>query len=286
MIYCLIYKAGTFIALHLPLKLAYKIAIILSDLRYLFVSRDRANVGANLKVIFPNKTMKELKSIRLAMFRNFAKYLVDFFRFSLLDKEYIKKNILVVNTDYIDKALSNGKGAIAVTAHIGNWELAGVTTALLGYPIGAVALPHRHKSVDNFFNSQRQKKGLIVIPLGRAARQCLELLRENKMIALLGDRVFNVSGILTDFFGLPTRLPVGPAAFSLKTGAALIPGFMLRNPDDTFRLVFEKPIEFYSSGDRDKDLIQLLSKYKAIIEDYIRRYPDQWFMFRKFWAKT
>ncbi len=285
MIYCLTYKIGRFIALHLPLKLAYKIAIIFSDVRYLFAGKDRANVAANLKAIFPDKSPKELKSIRLAMFRNFAKYLVDFFRFSLLDKEYIKKNILVVNTDYIDEALIRGKGVIAITAHLGNWELAGVTTALLGYPIGAVALPHRHKSVDVFFNSQRQKKGLIVIPLGRAARQCLELLRENKMIALAEDRVFNAAGMLTDFFGLPTRLPVGPAAFSLKTGAPIIPGFMLRNPDDTFKLVFEKPIEFYPSGDKDKDLRDLLFKCKAVIEDYIRRYPEQWFMFRKFWVQ-
>lgn len=218
------------------------------------------------------------------MFRNFAKYLVDFLRFSILNNEYINENIHIVGLDYLDEALANGKGAIILSAHIGNWELALVTTALLGYPIGVVALPHRHKSVDNFFNSQRQKKGVIVMPLGRAARHCLNLLHQNKMIALAGDRVFNSSGILIDFFGLPTCLPEGPAAFSLKTGTPIIPGFMLRNPDDTFKFVFEKPIEFLPSGDKDKDLKQLTSKCKVIIEDYIRSYPGQWFMFRKFWA--
>jgi len=285
MIYYLIYKIGSFFALHLPIKLAYKIAVILSDLRYLFARKDRANVRANLKVIFPNKSLSEIKSIRLAMFRNFAKYLVDFFRFPLLDKEYIKKIVRVINLHYFDEALTKGKGAIGLTAHIGNWELAGVTMTLMGYPIGAVALPHRHKSVDTFFNSQRQKKGLIVIPLGRAARHCLNLLHGNKIIALVGDRVFNSAGILTDFFGLPAYLPEGPAAFSLKTGAPIVPGFILRNPDDTFKLVFEKPIEFHPSGDKDKDLMQILSKYKLIIEGYIRRYPEQWFMFRKFWTE-
>jgi len=284
MIYYLIYKIGVFIALHLPLKWAYRVAIFFSDLHYIFANKDRANIAANLKAIFPKKSISEIRAIRLAMTRNFAKYLVDFFRFSLLEKDNIKSVVDVVNINYVQEALSKGKGIIAVTAHIGNWELAGVTVALLGYPIGAVALPHRHKRVDNFFNYQRKRKGLIVIPLGHAARHCLNLLRENKIIALAGDRVFNATGILLDFFGLPTYLPQGPAAFSIKTGASIIPGFMIRNPNDTFKLIFEKPIEFSPSGDKAQDKIELTSKYKTIIEDYIRRYPEQWFMFRKFWV--
>lgn len=284
MIYYLIYKIGIFVALHLPLKWAYRVAIFVSDLHYLFAGKDRANVAANLRAIFPNKSLSEIRSIRLAMARNFAKYLADFFRFTLLEKEDIKKMVEIEGLHYIDEALVKGKGAIILTAHIGNWELAGVAVGLLGYPLAAVALPHRHKSVDNFFNSQRQRKRMMVIPLGRAARHCLNFLHGNKIIALAGDRVFNTTGILLDFFGLPTHLPEGPAAFSLKTGAPIIPGFMTRNPDDTFKLIFEKPIEFHPCGDKDKDIIQLTSKCKAIIEDYIRRYPEQWFMFRKFWV--
>lgn len=283
MIYYLLYKLGVFAVLHLPLKLAYRIAVFLSDLHFIFADKDRATVAANLRAIFPDKSLREIKSIRLAMFRNFAKYLVDFFRFPLLDKANIKKILNLVNLNYIDGALAKGRGAIILSAHTGNWELGGVGMALTGYPIGAVALPHRHKSVDNFFNTQRQKKGLIVMPLGRAARDCLKLLQENKIIALVGDRVFDVAGVHTEFFGLPARLPVGPAAFSLKTGAPIIPGIVIRNLDDTFTLKFEKPIDYTPTGDRDKDILQITSKYKIIIEDYVRRYPDQWFMFRKFW---
>ncbi|KPK43030.1 MAG: hypothetical protein AMJ78_00250 [Omnitrophica WOR_2 bacterium SM23_29] len=286
MIYYLIYKLGAFVALHLPLKIAYRFAIFLSDIHYLFADKDRANVMANLKAIFPDKSLPEIRSIRRKVFRNFAKYLVDFFRFSLLDEENIKTVIPIVNKNHLDESLAKGKGVITLTAHIGNWELGGVALALLGYSIGAVALPHRHKSVDNFFNYQRERKGEIVIPFGRAARQCLNLLHENKIIALAGDRAFNEIGILTNFFNLPTYLPEGPAAFSLKTGAAIVPGFIIRKPDDTFNLVFEKPIEFNPSGDKEKDTIQLLLKCKALIEDYIRRYPEQWFMFRKFWAEA
>ncbi|MFH1678749.1 MAG: lysophospholipid acyltransferase family protein, partial [Candidatus Omnitrophota bacterium] len=276
MIYYLIYKLGEFIAINLPLKLAYKVAILISDLRYLIAAEDRKNVAANLKVIFPNKSLAEIKSIRLSMFRNFAKYLMDFFRFSLLNKENIKNSQFgLVNQHFIDEALAKGKGVIILSAHIGNWEIGGVGLALLGYSIGAVALPHRHKSVDNFFNSQRQNKGLVVMPLGKAARSCLQLLRENKIIALAGDRLFNSNGRLTDFFGMPTYLPEGPAAFSLKTGAVIVPGFVVRDKNNISNLIFEKPIEYRSSGDKERDLMQILNKYKTIIEDYIRRYPEQ-----------
>ncbi len=272
--------------IHLPLKLAYNLAIFLSDVHYLFAAKDRANVTANLRAIFPHKGHAEIKTIRLTMFRNFAKYLADFFRFSLLNKECIKERIDIVNRDYVDKTLARGNGAIILTAHIGNWELGGVAMGLAGYPIGAVALPHRHKKVDIFFNSRRQKNRLLVIPLGRAARCCLNLLRENKILALVGDRTFNPSsGILTNFFSLPAYLPEGPAAFSLKTGASIIPGFVVRRPDNRLQLIFEKPIEFHPCGKKNDDLRQLTSKCGSIIENYIRRYPEQWFMFRKFWVE-
>jgi KDO2-lipid IV(A) lauroyltransferase len=219
------------------------------------------------------------------MFRNFAKYLVDFFRFSKLDTEYIKRNIKIENMRYVDEALAKGKGVIALSAHIGNWELGGVVIALLGYPFWAVALPHKHKAVNNFFNSQRESKGMMVIPLGKAVRQCLNLLKENKVVALAGDRDFTEKGLVLDFFGKPAFFPEGPAAFALKTGAVIVPAFMVRNKDDSFTLKVEKPLEFNPTDDKDKDLIESIKRYKSIFEDYIRRYPEQWYMFRKFWIQ-
>jgi len=291
----ILYRIGQFIALSLPLKLAYGIAILISDLHYIFADKDRLAVRENLKVIFPEKSGREIRKIRIAMFRNFAKYLVDFFRFSKLDTDYIKRNIKLENIRYFDEALSKGKGAIVLTAHLGNWELGGVVVSLLGYPLWAVALPHKDKRVNNFFNSQREGKGLRVIPLGKAVRLCLNLLKENKVIALAGDRDFTSKGVVMDFFGRPTFLPEGPAAFSLKTGAAIVPGFMLRNADDTFTLKIEKPLQFTRGNskihyrqekeDQDSDLTGLIKQYKTTIEDYIRKYPDQWYMFRKFWIE-
>jgi lauroyl/myristoyl acyltransferase len=283
MLFYLLYRAGQFIALHTPLKIGYKLATFFSDLHFIFADKDRRRVTANLKAIFPEKSEKEIAKIRIWMFRNFAKYLVDFFRFEKLDKEYIKKNIRIENVDNFDKALLKGKGVIILSAHIGNWELGAVVVALLGYPLWAVVLPHKDKSVNNFFNFQRQSKGVGIIQLGKAVRQSLNILKENKVLALVGDRDFTEKGIIMDFFGRPTFLPEGPAAFCLKTGASIVPGFMLRNKDDSFTLKIEKPIDFNPTGDKEKDMREIISKYIVIFEDYIRKYPDQWYMFRTFW---
>ena len=275
----ILYRIGEFIALHLPIKLCYGIAVFISDLRYIFVYRDRRAVRENLKVIFPEKSEGEIKMIRRMMFRNFAKYLADFFRFSKLDMQYLKKNIHLENMHYLDEALAKGRGAITLSAHLGNWELGGVVIGILGYPFWVVALPHKYKKVDNFFNFQRESKGVKVIPLGKAARQCLAALNKNEIVALVGDRDFTANGIMVNFFGKPTLLPEGPATFAIKTGASIVPGFMIRNADDSFTLRMEKPLE------RGESLLELLKRYNVIIEDYIRKYPEQWYMFRRFWRE-
>lgn len=286
----ILYRIGQFIALSLPLKITYKIAVFVSDVHYLFAYKDRKIVGDNLKVIFPDKTSRQIRQIRIRVFRNFAKYLVDFFRFSKLNREYIRKNIKIENIHYLDEALSKNKGVIVLTAHLGNWELGGVVVALLGYSFWAVALPHKDKKVDLFFNTQRESKGVKVIPLGKAVRQCLNVLKAGDVLALVGDRDFTEKGMVLDFFNKPAFFPVGPAAFSLKAQSPIVPGFMVRNEDDTFTLKFERSLEFEPfiktsgpGGNSDKDLVELISRYKLIIEDYIRKYPEQWYMFRKFW---
>jgi KDO2-lipid IV(A) lauroyltransferase len=278
-----LYRMGEAIATALPLPVVYKIAVFLGDIYYAFAYLDRRAVKENLRVIFPEKSEKEIKGIRLRMSRNFAKYLADFFRFGKINQQYLNKYVRLENIHYYDAALKQQKGAVVLSAHIGNWELGGVISALLGYPFWAVALTHKNKKVNDFFNNQRENKGMKVIPLGKAARVCLNVLRRNEIVALVGDRDFSQSGSVLDFFGKPTYFPEGPAVFSLRTGAPIVPAFTLRNPDDTFTLKIEKPLEFSPTGDKQQDICNLMLFYIKIFEDYIRQYPEQWFMFRRFW---
>ena len=185
-----LYRIAQAIALTLPLKAAYGLAAFFSNIYSTVAFRDRKAVTENLKVIFPDKPDYEIAKIRKELFRNFAKYLVDFFRFKKLDAEYLKKNIRLKNLNYIDESLSKGAGAILVTAHLGNWELGGVVISILGYPFLTVALPHKSKMVNEFFNSQRESKGMRVLSLGNAAKGCLKALRKNEVLALAADRDF------------------------------------------------------------------------------------------------
>ncbi len=279
-----LYRIAQFIALILPLKLGYAFAIFISDLHYLFAFKARGMVTDNRKAIFPEKTEKEIARIRLRMFRNFAKYLVDFFRFSLMDDKYIRRYATVEGRQYLDEASLRGKGVILLSAHIGNWEMGGVVLANLGYKISAVALSHKNDKVNRFFIAHREQRGVMVIPFEHAVRCSLALLKDNGMLALIGDRDFTKKGgLAVDFFGKPSLMPKGPAALALKTGACIVPGFMIRNPDDTFTLKFEQPIYPACTGNEEEDIVCGIAKYIKVIESYIKRYPDQWFMFRQFW---
>jgi KDO2-lipid IV(A) lauroyltransferase len=278
----IIYRIGKFLALHLPLKIAYGLAVFLSNLHFIISTIDRRTVIANLNAIFPhqNNTHKAR-----AVFINFGKYLVDFFRSEKIDKEYIRKKVKIENLELVDKALDMKRGVIIVTAHIGNWELGGIVMSVLGYPFNGIALPHRHERVNRFFNRQREISGEKVIPLGKAARKCLECLRNNELIALLGDRDFTPGGIIEEFLGRESLIPKGPAGFSLKTGAPIVTGFMIRQKGDTFKLIFDDLIEPYSTGDDNQDLHNITKKFLRTIERYIKQYPSQWLMFRNYWIR-
>lgn len=285
MIFYLLYRIGFYLAITLPIRVSYRIACAVADLYYLISRKDRAAVIQNLKVIFNNKTCdeKELQRMARDVFRNFAKYLVDFFRFSKIDQEFIKEFVKVEGLDNIDIGLSKGKGVIALSAHIGNWELGGFVLASIGYPLSAVVLTHRHKKVNEFFTRQRLLGNLKPIEIGFSLRSCYSVLKNNCLLAVLGDRDFSKNGFRVDFFGKKTIIPKGPSLFSYRIGSAIVPTFMIREKDDTFRLIFEKPIFPSSNEDESREIERLTRQYLAVIESYVRSYPTQWYMFREVW---
>jgi KDO2-lipid IV(A) lauroyltransferase len=144
--------------------------------------------------------------------------------------------------------------------------------------VNAVALSHENTKINRLFINQRIEKGIKVIPVGSAASQYLSVLRQNQLIALLGDRVTLDTGIKVDFFKRPTVVPKGPAVLSLRTGAPIVPGFMVRLPDDRFNLVFEEPIDPANCTIKD-----IAHRIVSTLEKHIREYPSQWFLFYKVW---
>lgn len=277
-----IYRIGIWLSLNLPIKLAYKTASFVAFLQYKFCLKDRAAVISNLKIVLNTDDEKLLQATAKKVFINFAKYLVDFFRFSLVDKQYIEKFIKIEGIEHIVAANKKGNGIIALTGHIGNWEMSGVVTAYLGFSVNAVALSHKDSRINDFFVKQRESKGIKVVPLGIAVRKCFNALKNNELIGLLGDRDFSGSGIVVNFLGKKVKVPKGPAMFSLKTGAVIIPTFMIRQQDDSYRMFYQRPVDYILTGNEEKDLAVLTEKCVSVIEDIIKKYPDQWFMFREF----
>jgi KDO2-lipid IV(A) lauroyltransferase len=283
MILYLFYLIVGFFAVRLPLWLSYRIARYLAIIKYAFSPRDRKYIQRNFKTVFPDKNESEINNLCRRAFINFAKYLTDFLRLDKFSKEYVEKRVNFKGRQFIDEVLGKGKGAIMLSAHIGNWELGAAILAIMGYDISIVALSHRYKRTDEFFIKKRTGKGINVIPLGMAVRQCFNVLRSNGLLGLNGDKDYTNNGISAVFFGKKTSLPKGPAAFSLKTGAPIIPTFLVRNENDTFDYIFEKPIYPEYSEDQENDLKTIIEKNVNYLEKYINKYPGQWCMFRSVW---
>ncbi len=267
------------------MRVSRLIARFICDVKYAFSIIDRRAVTENLTCILPWEDKVNLP-VR-EVFRGFGQYLLEFFLVERMLKEnYIEKNVQIQNLKYIEEALARGKGGIILTAHIGNWELGGALLGVLGYPLTVIALPHKEESVNNFFNKKRAGKGLTVVPSNTAVRRCISALKKNTLIALVADRDFSNKGEVLKVFGRQTVVPKGPAAFSVKTGAPIIPVFLIRKDNAKFQLIIEKPIfpEKKPQNQESTYMIEIMEKYITIMEDKIRQYPGQWIMFRRFWV--
>ena len=285
-----IYIFGQFCVNYLPLSVSYRLATWLSDIHYFLSFRDRRAVRENLRLVVGES--KKIEPIVREVFRNFGRYLVEFFRMAKhLDDQYIQENVRIPNLGVIDRVLKQGKGAILLTAHIGNWELGGVVLSRLGYPLLAIALSHKERPVNNLFNQQREHQGLRVVPIHLSIRKCLEALNQNQCVAILGDRNFSSNGQELDFLDRKVSFPKGPALFSLRTGAPIVPIFFVRRGKNLFDLIIDEPI--YPPQAIEADLIRqneqqmtLMRRYVQCIENIVRTYPDQWLMFRRFWVEN
>lgn len=277
------YKIAEWLSRTPPRHFAYWIGLRLADLHFFLDRRGREAVMDNLQRVFAFKGVlmgeAELRLAARRAFQYFGKYLVDFFRFSRLTEEDIRNLVTVENREYLDKARALGRGVIVVTAHLGNWELGGAVLSSLGYPVHAVVLKQPSARLNEFFQKHRRRRGMTIIPLGHAASAMVGALERNEMVALLADRDYSKRTDLVTFCGAAACLPRGPAWMAAKTGAPVVPGFMLRKPDDTFVLRMYPPI--VPGPEMNREAVQ--REIGKVLEDGVCANPSQWFMFHKVW---
>lgn len=269
---------GNIITATLPRDICYLLAKLAALIQFYISKKDRQAVMYNLQPVVEDKN--NIRKYAKEVFINFSYYLVDFYKYSKLSHDFIKKYVRINGLENVNKCLSQGKGAIILTAHLGNYELAGAITSFLGYPLSVVALSHADKRINQFFVDRRKKLGMKVIPTGAALKGCIFALEQGDLLALLGDRDFSGSKLKLKMFGREAYFPRGVVFFALKTGACVIPTFLVRENKKFYNFTFEEPIIF-PKGKGAKEAI--MQQYISILEKYIKKYPQQWYLFEKYW---
>lgn len=281
------------VAQAVPRRTAYRIGHLVADLFHAFSRRSRPNCLANILQVLryrgenvdDPRVRARAKAIVRQNFRNFASYLVDFFRFSRLETADLSSLVEVEGRENVDRALRRGKGAVGVTAHLGNWELGGIVLSLLGYPVNAVALSYQNTKLNRLFVNQRAIGGVKVITVGTAALQSLRALKKNELVVILGDRDVTERGSTAEFFGAPAHIPRGPAALAARSGASLFFGYLIRTSAERYRVVFRAPVEVDGSSDPDEQEALLTRALLREMETVIMDHLDQWYMYYRVWGE-
>ena len=280
-----LYRLEIFLVSRLSLTNAYRFARFYAWVWYLFGRGRKKNIQKNLETLyhFQGKTLspQETRKLVFSTMYNFAKYLVEVFKTSQLTPQNIQEIIDPNNVDIFTSLLNEGKGVIVYTAHFGNWELAGIALSHYGYPFTTVALPQKDPRLDKLFDQMRLKFGIQQIPWGLSSgKQCLKALRQNKILVLLADEDYSGNGVEIDFLGKPHCFPSGPALLSRASGAPLVPGILIRLPDNRFRIQVMNPVYPVRTNNQEEDIRQMTQLAMESLLPFYIQHPDQWFRFR------
>jgi KDO2-lipid IV(A) lauroyltransferase len=220
------------------------------------------------------------------VFRNFGKVLAEFFGYQRFGAEFIDTHIDIIGLEHLDGGLAAGKGVIINTAHLANFEIGAAAFARRGYKMVAVAQMHPEADVNELFRRQRASRGYDVVPPEGAFRQCIRGLQQNKIVLFVGERNIGEGGIEVNFMGRPSLFPQGPARIALAAGAPLIPGFVIRRPNDSFAMVMLPPLRVPETRDKREAARLMTQAYADIVAGYIRMFPAQWGVFFRAWDDT
>jgi KDO2-lipid IV(A) lauroyltransferase len=225
-------------------------------------------------------------------FQNYGQYLLDYMVMHRLLPS--NKNRWVeeeVGAGYMVEALQAGKGAICITPHLGNWEIGGVLFSFRGGNLNVLTLDERDLDTRSFREEMRRRRGIKILYVNpkddspMAILDAVKALRRNEIVAMLGDRIESQKTMVFDFFGRKTAFPVGVAILAMATGAPVLPVFVVMGSNRKYRGIIEPPIYFNPSSRKDRETVihEGMEKLIKKFEEYIEKYPDQWYNFYSYW---
>jgi KDO2-lipid IV(A) lauroyltransferase len=212
------------------------------------------------------------------MVRNLGRMAAEFARMPQLTKDNVQELVILDGHENFLAGHERGKGVLYLAGHIGAWELSSFAHAVCGYSLHYMARPLDNKRLDALVNRYRCASGNQPIFKNESARSMLKILKDAGTIGILADQnTLPSEGVFVDFFGKLACTTTGIARVALHTDAAVVPGFAYWDASiQKYRLRFEPPVELMRTGDSEKDVYENTQRFAKVLEEIIRKYPDQW----------
>ncbi|MDD5130062.1 MAG: lysophospholipid acyltransferase family protein [Candidatus Omnitrophica bacterium] len=270
----------------IPAGCLYSFAKNIAALAFIFAGKQRKIALDSLGIAFgKEKSPKEIEKIAKDCFTYMAKSAVELMFF--FDKpQALKKLVQIQGKENLDKALAAGRGVILVSAHFGNFPLLLGRLAVEGYKAGGIMKPMHDAKMEKIFLEKRKKFGVRTIysqPRNECVNNSISALRNNELIFIPIDQNFGTAGVFVDFFGEKAATATGPVILAQRTKAALIPCFIIRQPDDQHKIIFEPELKLEEGKDSRDVILINIQRLTNIIESYIRKYPAEWGWIHRRW---
>lgn len=241
----------------------------------------------NLKAAFSHELPPhKIRKITSKTFENMGMVAAELLCFPKLDERYVDRFIDIKNSDLLKNVLSTGKPVIFLSAHFGNWELAGLLMSIKGFRQKIIAKRQTMSKMNSLLNKYRQLYGnkVVVVSEGMASKEFIKGIKEHFIVTSLIDQGSDKEGLFLDFFGRLASTAVGALKVAQKFNAILISGFLARQ--DLTKHVFDIGPSFEFINSDEESLKKAAQLFTAKLQFQIREYPHQWLWFQKRWKET
>jgi KDO2-lipid IV(A) lauroyltransferase len=268
----------------LPRSVGRATFALLGAVAYSFMRGSRRIALANLALVYGQTCSdKDIRDTARAAFTNLGRFACDAARMRKQTFQGLDRMVKVVGKHYLDDALAKGKGIIAITGHVGNWELLGAYLSLAGYPINVLATGLKDSRLNNVLIELRRSAGLRVLERTHELIGAVRCLKKGQVLGVLIDQDTSVESVVVDFLGCPAKTAVGFVKLAARTGAALIPMAMLMTEGGRYEIEVCEPVDI--SGDIDS-LEEDVEKCSKAVESFILKEPSQWVWMHKRWKSV
>ena len=267
----------------LPLGAGVALARIIARWGFWFPKLRRTG-ERNLELAFPNLSAGERRRLLRGAFENLGRLLAMFSRFPNRG-DVLKSLIECEGLEHLQAAKQQQRGVILFTGHLGAWELSSFGLSLFGYPLSFLVRQIDNPKIEAIVDRARRSRGNRTIDKTSAAREMLQVLRDGGTLGILVDlNTLDREAIFVDFFGRPASTTFIVAKLALRTGAEVLPVFAPWDQErKRIKLIIDEPLRIERTGDEDEDVRRLTREYTRVVEDYVRRYPDQWLWIHRRW---